>query len=290
MMNNINVDGKTKLAILIGNPVEHSLSPRMHTSAFKEIGYNAIYIACKVEKDKLFEVVESIKALNLLGANVTIPHKVDIMEFVDDIDPIARDIGAINTIVNNNGNLYATNTDGIGAIRSIKEGGIDLKDKNVVMIGSGGVARPIAFYLLKEIKHLFLTDINREASSTLEKALLKRYEKKVSAFDLTEENLGDFIEKSNILMNCTPVGMYPNIDKTPVPKKLLRPDLSIFDVVYNPLETKLVREAKEVGSKAIGGIKMFLYQGVEGFELWTKQKAPVNLMEKIIIEELSRKK
>ncbi|MHA1271713.1 MAG: shikimate dehydrogenase [Candidatus Helarchaeota archaeon] len=288
-MTNVKLNGKTKLVILIGNPVEHSLSPRMHTEAFNKIGFNCVYLACKIEKKNLKTTVESIKVLNMIGANVTIPHKVEIMKYLDEIDPIAVDIGAINTIVNKNGKLYATNTDGIGAVRSLRESGIKLKNTNVVMIGAGGVARPIAFYLLKEINQLYITDIRDSAASNLQSALEKRYPGKVSIFQSNNENLKNVIEMSNLLINCTPVGMFPKINETPVPKSLLRDDLNIFDVVYNPLETQLIKDAKSIGAKAVGGIKMFLYQGVEGFELWTGKKAPVELMEKIIIEELTSK-
>ncbi|MFX0141003.1 MAG: shikimate dehydrogenase family protein, partial [Candidatus Hodarchaeota archaeon] len=124
------LSGKTKVVILIGNPVEHSMSPKMHTSAFKEIGIDAIYIATKVENKRVKAAVESIRALNFLGANVTIPHKVAVMKFVDELDPIAKDIGAVNTIVNKEGKLYATNTDGLGFMRSMREAGIKLEGMN----------------------------------------------------------------------------------------------------------------------------------------------------------------
>ncbi|MBD3228549.1 MAG: shikimate dehydrogenase [Candidatus Lokiarchaeota archaeon] len=290
LLDNLEFDGNTKLCILIGNPVSHSLSPRMHTTAFNEIDFNCVYLACKVEKKDLKNAANAIKALGMVGANVTIPHKIDIMEYLDEIDPIAKDIGAINTIVNRDGSLYATNTDGKGAIRSLREAGIDLEARTTTMIGAGGVARPISFFLLQEIDHLYLTDINMDAANNLKKDLIERYPNKITLFESNDKNLKKVLEKSEILFNCTPVGMHPNIKDTPVPKAFLRDDLSVFDVVYNPLKTQLIKDAIDVGAKAVGGIKMFLYQGVEAFELWTSKKAPVKLMEKIIIEKLSSPK
>ncbi|NHI92685.1 MAG: shikimate dehydrogenase [Candidatus Lokiarchaeota archaeon] len=285
-MVDINLSGKTKMVILIGNPVEHSMSPKMHTMAFKEIKMDAVYLATKVENDKVKEAIDSIKALNLLGANVTVPHKVAVMNHIDEIDPIARDIGAVNTIINENGKLYATNTDGLGFIRSMKDAGIKLKDIKAVMIGAGGVARAIAFYLLQEIDSLKLTDIKNEVSKELLLKLKERYGDRVEKFDLTIENLEKELKNANLLINCTPVGMHPNVNKTPIPKEFLRKDLVVFDAVYNPLETLLLKNAKAVGAIVISGVKMFVYQGVEAFERWTKKKAPVELMEKIVLDSL----
>ena len=282
----INLSGKTKIAILIGNPVEHSMSPKMHTLAFKEINMDAVYLATKVENDKVQEAINSIRALNLLGANVTVPHKVSVMKYVDEIDPIAKDIGAVNTIVNDNRKLFATNTDGIGFIRSVKEAGVNLKGMKAVMVGAGGVARAIAFYLLQEIDSLKLTDLKDEVSTELVLKLKKRYGDKVNKFDLSNENLEKELKDANFLINCTPVGMHPKDDKSPVPKEFLRKDLVVFDAVYNPLETLLLKNAKALGAIVISGVKMFIYQGVEAFERWTKKQAPVKLMEKIVLETL----
>ena len=171
----IEISGKTKVAILIGNPVEHSMSPSMHTIAFKTTGIDAIYVATKVENDEIKNAVEAIRALDFLGANVTIPHKVAVMEYVDEVDPIAKDIGAINTIVNEGGRLYATNTDGTGFMRSIKEAEIETNGIKAVMIGAGGVARAIAFNLLKKISSLSITDLNSEVSNELVSKLKSRY-------------------------------------------------------------------------------------------------------------------
>jgi len=282
------LDGKTKLVILIGNPVEHSMSPSMHTAAFQAIGFNGIYIACKVEKGMLKEAVEGLKALNILGANVTIPHKVEIMKYIDEIDPKAQDIGAINTIVNKNEILYATNTDGIAAIKSMKEAKFPLNGSTAVILGAGGAARAIAFYLLDYIDHLYLTNRHREKAEHLKNELSKKFDVKITIFNFNKNELKSTLKKSDILINCTPVGMYPNVDQSPVPKECLNKNLNVFDAIYNPIETKLIKEAKSLGANAIGGLKMFLYQGAEAFKLWTGKDAPISIMEKIIIKNLKK--
>ncbi|MHA1146317.1 MAG: shikimate dehydrogenase [Candidatus Helarchaeota archaeon] len=290
-MVDINLSGKTKIVTLIGNPVEHSMSPRMHTVAFKEIGVDAIYIATRVDNDKVGSAINGIRAFNFLGANVTIPHKIEAMKYVDEIDPLAQQIGAINTIVNDDGYLRATNTDGLGFMRSLKEANVTLKNKRAVMVGAGGAARAISFYLLTEVDELLMTDIKKEVAMALISNLKKTYgEKKISFFESTKENLKEALEPAHLLLNCTPVGMSPQADKTPVSADLLRSDLVVFDAVYNPLETLLIKNARAKGALTISGIKMFLYQGVEAFERWTKKKAPVEIMEKIIIEGLTKKK
>ena len=208
------------------------------------------------------------------------------MSFVDEIDPIAADIGAINTIVNNNGKLYATNTDGLGFVRSLKEAGVNLKGMNAVMVGAGGVARAIAFFLLKEIDNLKITDIKEDVLNELTGKLGKRYGNKVDKFAPGNESLKEVLKYADLLINCTPIGMHPNVDKTPVPKEFLNKKMVVFDAVYNPLETQLLKDIKSIGGQGISGVKMFIYQGVEAFERWTRKKAPVEVMEKIVIESL----
>ncbi len=287
----INLSGKTKIVTLIGNPVEHSMSPKMHTAAFKEINKDIIYIATKVENSQIKEAIHGLKALNFKGANVTVPHKVEAMKYVDEIEPIAQKIGAINTIINDNGSLKATNTDALGFIRSLKDTGIDIANTNAVMIGAGGVARAISFSLLQEnIKELLLTDLQDDVALSLQSNLQKYYSKeKITYFESNNEELKKAIDKANLVINCTPVGMSPNIDRSPVPEEFLRAELTIFDAIYNPLDTLLIKQAKNIGAKTISGMKMFLYQGVEAFERWTNEKAPISVMEKMILEGLSNK-
>ncbi|MFX1294825.1 MAG: shikimate dehydrogenase [Promethearchaeota archaeon] len=280
------INGKTQLIILIGNPVEHSMSPKMHNAAFQKVGLNYAYIALRVDNDKVKEAIEGIRSLNIRGANVTVPHKINAMQYLDEIDPVAENIGAINTILNKDGHLYGTNTDGIGAIRSLNEENIKLKNKKIVMIGAGGVARPISYNFAPDAKEFVLFDIVESAVQILTQDLVQKIGGTIKGFKSDSALIAKEIQDADIFINATPIGMHPNINESVIPKNLLREDLVVFDVVYNPLETKLLMDAKDIGAKAISGVMMLVYQGVAAFELWTGQKAPVHLMKKMVLEGL----
>ncbi len=280
------ISGKTQLIILIGNPVEHSMSPKMHNAAFRELGLDYLYVALRVDNEKVKEAVEGIRAFNMKGANVTVPHKINAMQYLDEIDPVAENIGAINTILNKDGYLYGTNTDGIGAIRSFKEEDIDLKGKNIVMIGAGGVARPISYNFAPESKEFVLFDMVESIVQNLTKELNEKLGGTIRGYKSEPQKIAKEIQDADIFINATPVGMHPNVDESIIPRDLLRKDLVVFDVVYNPLETKLLKDAKDIGAKAISGVMMLVYQGVASFELWTGKKAPVPLMKRMVLEGL----
>lgn len=270
------VDSKTKVCCIIGNPVEHSLSPIMHNCAYTELNLNFVYVAFKVERLK--ETVSGIRELGIRGASVTIPHKVDVIPLLDKIDETARKIGAVNTVVNDKGILKGYNTDCDGAIRALQEV-TNLRDKKVVLIGAGGAARAITFGLKQEGAKVLI--LNR----TVKKAQSLSREVKAEFGDLTK--LGE-IGKSDILINATSVGMSPNVDESVVSRKYLHKDLTVFDIVYNPKETRLIQNAKKAGCKIVYGYKMLLYQAVAQFELFTKHKAPKGIMEELLAKELAR--
>ncbi len=281
------ISGKTQLIILIGNPVEHSMSPRMHNAAFKKVGLDYVYVALRVETDKIKQAIEGIRAFNIRGANVTVPHKINVMQYLDEIDPVAQNIGAINTIVNKDGFLFGTNTDGIGAARSLKEEGVDCHHKKIVMIGAGGVARPLSYNLALEAEQFVIFDIDEWAVQTLVHELNEKLGGSIQGHKSDPTILAKEIQEADIFINATPIGMYPKTEASIIPKNLLRQDLIVFDVVYNPLETKLLKEAKAVGAKTISGVMMLVYQGVAAFELWTGHKAPVPLMKKMVLDGLA---
>ena len=279
------IKGSTNIVGLIGHPVEHSFSPPMHNAAFKALGMDYAYVAFDVDPSNLKSAIEGAKSLNIKGFNVTIPHKIEVMEFLDEIDPVASLIGAVNTI--DFKNLKGYNTDGIGAVRSIEEV-TSIKNKNVIVAGAGGASRAISCYLAKYVADS-ITILNRN---------VERAEK--LAGDISDSGLIDDIKSdsisainnylgdADILVDTTPIGMHPHIDDEPIATfDNMHEDLVVFDAVYNPNETVLIKEAIKAGAKPVYGIKMLLYQGAESFKIWTGQDAPIDVMENALRQTLN---
>jgi len=266
-------DTRTSLFGVIGNPVSHSLSPIMHNTAFSEIGYNAVYLAFHVTD--LPSAIRGVKGLGIKGLSVTIPHKVSIIRLLDEIDGMVQKIGAANTVVNKDGNLYGYNTDCLGAIHALREK-TDIKNKNVVMIGAGGAARAIGFGISSEGGNLTIVNMLEDEGVELSKILGVPY------YHLSEFSKLEY----DILINATPVGMFPETDKMPVELTELRPDKVVMDIIYNPLKTKLITESEKIGCSTIDGVSMFVHQGAAQFEMWTGKKAPVEIMRKKVLTEL----
>ena len=276
------IKGSTNVVGLIGHPVEHSFSPPMHNAAFEELNMDYTYVAFDVNPNDLENAIKGAQALNVKGFNVTIPHKIEVMKYLDEIDEIASLIGAVNTI--DFKELKGYNTDGIGAIRAISEV-TDVKDKNVVIAGAGGASRAISFYLAKYgINSLTILNRNVEKADNLAQDVLNsQLIDDVGADSIANMDLGD----ADILVNTTPVGMHPNVNEAPIASaEMMHEDLVVFDAVYNPNETVLLRQAIEAGAKPVYGIKMLLYQGAESFEIWTGKKAPVDAMEEALTKTL----
>lgn len=275
-----NINAKTKLCIVVGNPIEHSLSPALHNAGYKKLGLNFVYTAFKVEDVE--NMIKGIRALGIRGVSVTIPHKVTVIPFLDSIHATARKIGAVNTILNNGGELIGYNTDCEGATHALKEvlGKKQLKGKKVILVGAGGAARAIAFGLKQEEADVLL--LNR----TLDKA--KELGTQVGT-DFGDLSRLPEIKKADILIHATRVGMNPNSNDSLIPTKYLHKNLVVFDIVYSPKETKLIKDAKRVGCKIVYGYKMLLYQAVAQFELYTGYDAPVKVMEKALLRQLERK-
>jgi shikimate dehydrogenase len=284
------VSGKTKICGVIGDPIGHTLSPAMHNAAFSQLGLDYLYVPFRVTKEQLDKAVEGIRALNIAGLNVTIPHKVAIIPMLDGLDPLAEKIGAVNTIVNHEGVLRGYNTDAEGFSHALLEHGVEPRGKNVVVLGAGGAARAIA-YILAE-KDARLTILNRQLELDWAEVLAQRisddFEKEVRVLELGFENLATALVRADILINATSVGMSPNRQETPVPAELLKPGLVVFDAVYTPLKTRLLKEAEAAGARTIGGVDMFTWQGALSFEKWTGQPAPLDLMRKEVIKALER--
>lgn len=275
LLTHMNINSKTMLCCIIGNPVEHSLSPTMHNAAYKKLGLNFIYVAFKVTDIK--NVVLGIKSLGIKGVSVTVPHKVTVMPFLDKIDDLAKQIGAVNTIVNEDGKLFGYNTDAIGAIKALEEV-TSLLNKKVVLLGAGGAARAIAFGLKQ--KDARVTILNRTIANAKELAQ-KINSDYGSLLDIKK------IQDAEIVINATTTGMSPKIDETIVTEDYLNKNQIIFDIVYNPKETMLLKLAKKKGCKVIYGYKMLLYQAISQFELFTKKSAPIAIMEKELLSCLN---
>lgn len=241
-----------------------------------------------VKKNGLAKAIEGMKALNIHGLNVTIPHKVKVVGYLDRVDPDAKMIGAVNTILNANGKLEGFNTDGTGAVRAIEESGTSLEGRNVVLIGSGGAARAIAFTFSNRVGKLTILNRHVHKSEKLATELTKKTGRKVYFEGLRKEALERAISEADMLVNATSVGMSPNCDASILDGSLLRRDLVVFDIVYNPPETKLLKEATSIGAKAVNGIGMLVHQGGEAFRIWTSKEAPVRLMREVVTEELSK--
>lgn len=282
------ITAQTQLCGLLGNPVEHSLSPAIHNAAFQEMGLNFIYLAFPVED--LENAVQGIRALgHIRGFSVTIPHKVSILPLLDSVETTAKHIGSVNTIIKDRGRLVGSNTDASGALQALRQGGIDLPRKQVVMLGSGGAARAIAFGLCLEgnIGHLTLLGIDDKERTALATDLRAKTGTTITDNSLNPKTLGPAIADAHLLIHSTPIGMHPKIGHSCVPKELLHSDLTVMDIVYNPLNTQLIQDAQAAGCRTIQGIEMFLHQAVGQFELWTGQTAPVETMRNILTSHFS---
>ncbi len=288
-MSNRFVSGKTTLCGIIGDPIEHTMSPPMHNAAFEQMGLDFWYVPFRVKREQLEQAVAGMRALNIRGLNVTIPHKVAIIPLLDVLDPLAGRIGAINTVVNDNGVLRGYNTDATGFLQALLEKGVEPREKRIVMLGAGGAARAVSFVLAERGAHLVILNRRLELdwAEELASRLTETFGKEVKALELAEENLVQALEEADILVNTTSVGMSPNVDETPVTSNLLKPSLIVFDAVYNPVKTRLLREAERIGAQTISGLEMLVWQGASAFELWTGVKAPVELMRAEVIKALA---
>jgi shikimate dehydrogenase len=279
-MNEIKISGKTQICGLIGDPVEHTMSPPMQNAAFKKLELDYIYLPFRVKPEELPRAVAGLKALNVRGFNVTIPHKVSVIPLLDGLDPLAEKIGAVNTVVNDCGELLGYNTDATGFLRVLLGKSVQPENKNVVILGAGGAARAIAYILAENGAHL--TIINRKLeldwAEDIAQLILEDFGREVIVMELIPRKLAKALPGADILVNATSVGMSPAGNRSPVPARFLHSEMVVFDIVYNPLTTKLLGEAKAAGARTISGVDMLAWQGALAFEIWTGQTPPLTLM------------
>lgn len=278
------ITGHTVLTGLLGSPVAHSISPLMHNESFRQLGLDYAYLAFDVGCEGLKTAVDGLKILGARGFNLTMPNKNLMCELVDKRSPAAELAGAVNTVVNNNGILTGHTTDGVGYMMAAKDAGYDLTGKTMTLLGAGGAATAIlvqaALDGLAEINVFNRKDSFWGRIQQLVDNVNARTGCRVTLYDLADKSaLASCIEKSSLLTNATSVGMAPNTDGCLIDDEaLLRPDLVVSDVIYNPKETKLLRIAREHGCATFNGLYMLLYQGAEAFRLWTGQDMPVELI------------
>ncbi|MFP3950670.1 MAG: shikimate dehydrogenase [Candidatus Bathyarchaeia archaeon] len=274
---------------LIGYPVAHSMSPYMHNAGFDKLDLDLSYKIVPIKPEELERFVEEeMRADVFRGGNVTIPHKVSVTGYLDELDETAYIIGAVNTIVKEGENLKGYNTDGYGALRALRESYGDLEGVIAVMIGAGGAARAIGYSLSTLARSIKMYNRTLRHAEELVRQLSATDEgiSTVSAHPLSDLKKAESLADVDILINATPVGMPPYQEETPIDADLLHPDLLVFDIVYNPVKTRLLKDAVNCGAQVIPGYRMLVYQGVRAFELWTGVKAPEGLMMRVVEEKL----
>ena len=285
----MNVLGNTKVLGVFGDPVEHSLSPLMHNAAFEALNIGYVYVPFHVLPGMLAEAVDGIRSLSIRGVNVTIPHKQHVILYLDEVSEYAMQISSVNTIINDGGRLRGETTDGVGFMRSAQAAWGKIDGCRVLMLGAGGAAKAVSYALAGAGCKITVANRTFERAVELARELNLVFGNDVSkAVGLKREVLAEEIKNVDLLVNTTSVGMYPNINDIPLPPDLLHDGLLVYDLIYNPMKTRLVSEAQTRGAKAITGLKMLVYQGAVSFELWTGLPAPVDVMEQALLEHFDR--
>lgn len=268
------INGHTKIFGILGRPVTHSLSPAMHNAAFGHLGINAVYVAFPVTD--LPQAVSGLRGLAIGGVSVTIPFKEEVIPLIDVLDPQAAEIGAVNTVVNRDGRLTGYNTDCLGAVTAL-QARTNLAGQHVLILGAGGASRAIAFGIIQAGGRVTLTDVDQPRAAALVKAL--------GGEAIPLNTVGDC--PATILVNATPVGMTPDIDGIPINPELLARFQVVMDIVYQPLQTRLLKEAQDRSCATIDGLQMLVHQATAQFELWTGKTAPLAVMSQAAYKALS---
>lgn len=280
------ITGKTKVVGVIGHPIEHSMSPPMHNNAYKQLDMDYVYVAFHVMPENIEKLIDSCKALDIKGLNVTIPHKTAVIEYLDEIDPTAEKIGAVNTIQFKDGIAKGFNTDGLGAVKSLQKY-TSLEGKNVLIIGAGGASRAISFTLLNEnITSLVIANRSRDNACNLIENIKKHTNfEGISYIDINDTS--EIMDDVDIIINTTPIGMYPNDDvDAPIKTDRINERHVVMDIIYNPLETVFLRQSRLNGAKTINGTSMLINQGLVSFEIFTGREASYESFEEALLKQL----
>ena len=266
---------------IIGYPIGHSMSPVFQQAALDECGIDARYVAYQVAPEEVEEFINGLRQPGAKGINVTVPHKLAVMPFLDEIDDWATEAGAVNTIVNRDGRLTGHNTDGYGFLRALREGaGFEPQGRRTLILGAGGAARGVVLALAREgVGELTIANRTPERAENLAQLAHNRGIP-ANAISLADADLAEAAASAELIVNCTTIGMThgPGEDETPLTGDAIPATALVNDLVYNPLETRLLREAAQAGAKTLGGIEMLVYQGAASFEMWLERPAPVAVM------------
>lgn len=284
---------ETKLTGLLGYPLKQSFSPEMHNRNFENLGLDYYYIPMEVENDQLEDVLKGLKNLNFAGFNVTKPNKVKVIEYLDEVNELAQKIGSVNTVKNVNGKLVGYNTDGEGFVESLRaEMGINPKGTKFTIFGAGGASKAISVTLAYQgAEQIIILDKYTEVAQELVDHINKDVAPCAKLAMLEDESIKESVADCEVLINASGVGMYPYLEYTPVKKEWLNPSIVVCDCTYNPLKTRLLVEAEEVGCKTLNGIGMMINQGAKAFAIWTDMPAPVKEMGEIakdIVDRVSK--
>lgn len=280
------INGSTKKVGVMGWPISHTLSPLIHNAAFAAAGLNYAYLPCAVKPEELDRAVAGLSALGFAGMNVTIPHKVNVMQYLDEIEPSARMTGAVNTIVVREGRLIGCNTDAEGFIASLKAQGVAVQGGNALLLGAGGAARAVVCGLVSHGIRA-LTVAARDKQKAVDFIADFQALAPINGVSFSDQDYTQALAAADLVINCTPIGMSPEIDETPpLDWQALRSEAVVCDLVYNPLETRLLAEARQRGHKTVGGLGMLIEQGAIAFEKWTGVQAPREIMIQAVQDKL----
>lgn len=266
---------ETQICMAIGDPVKQSLGPSIYNDIYAQVGLDGkyVYLACNIKVDELKDFINAVKVLNIRGISCTVPHKGEVMKYLDEIDEVAQKIGAVNSIVNDNGQLKGYNTDWIGIVKPLSKV-VDISGKRIALIGAGGAARAVAYAVVSNGGNLSIYNRTQENA----KKIIDDFGGKSGPLDSPD------IAKADIIINATSVGMHPETDKSPISKSLMNPEQIVFDAIHTPALTQLQKDAQDIGAKTISGREMFIYQGIEQFRLYTG----IELDEQIVRKQLEK--
>lgn len=285
----LSISGRTKILGVFGYPVEHSLSPAMHNAAIAALGIPFAYLPFSVRPEDIGPAIRSLAILGIIGVNLTIPHKERVLPFLDEVTPEAQAVGAVNTVHNDGGRLIGYNTDGVGFLAPLKASGVTLYDRQVVVLGAGGAARSVAHCLAREGAWIVLVNRTPERAARLAEAVNGAAGRAAArCFGLDDTGaLADAMAKAELLVNTTSVGMSPHDEEIPpIPLHALHPGLFVYDLIYNPVKTKLLLAAEQVGARTLNGVQMLVRQGAAAFRIWTGMEPPLDAMEQAVNRHL----